>query len=85
MSSGVKNTLSVRFAASTTWNSASATSRNSVRRGRASISWSPWVVAAKWASATVDGSPDSATPVVPLVIANMKTFRTQGLVCQANG
>ena len=67
-SSGVKNTLSVRFAASTTWKSARATSRNSVWRGRASSSWSPCVSAAKCASAIVEGSPRSATAIVASVI-----------------
>ena len=42
-SSGGNRMLSVRFAASTTWKSASATSRKSERRGRASRSWSAWV------------------------------------------
>ena len=37
-SNGGKNTLSVRFAARITWNSASATSRNSLLRGRTSSS-----------------------------------------------
>ena len=57
ISSGGKSTLSVRFAASVTWKMASATSRNSVRRGRASSSWRPWASTAKCASATSSAPP----------------------------
>jgi hypothetical protein len=83
--SGGKKTLSVRFAASTTWKRARVTSRNSVCRGRVSISCSPWVRAAKWARAMVEGSPRRATVIVAATIPNMPRLSAIGLLCQKKG
>ena len=83
--SGGKSRLSVRFAASTTWKSASATSRNSEFRARASRSWSAWVSMAKCASATRASAPRTQSASDAAAIRPRPPFRTSGLRWKASG
>ena len=77
-SSKGKSALSVRLAARITWKRASATSRNSERRGRASRSCSAWVRIAKCASAITASSPRSHSIPATARLASRPPFNSQG-------